>query len=70
MTVDIRLPGSDAPPASRASALLSDARADATRLWLARALAGSLLFGGWTVLGALGHEAARAGAPPGLPLAA
>jgi hypothetical protein len=70
MTADTRLPGSDAPPASRASALLSDARADATRLWLARALAWSLLFGGWTVLGALGHEAARAGAPPGLPLAA
>jgi hypothetical protein len=40
------------------------------RLWLARALAWALLFGGWTVLGALGHEAARGGAVPGLPLAA
>ena len=39
------------------------------RLWLARAVAWSLLFGGWTVLGAVGHEAARAGALPGLPLA-
>jgi hypothetical protein len=41
----------------------------AMRLWLARAVAWSLLFGGWTVLGAVGHEAARAGALPGLPLA-
>jgi hypothetical protein len=39
------------------------------RLWLARAIAWALLFSGWTVLGALGHAAARAGAWPGLPLA-
>lgn len=46
-----------------------DPRDAARRLWLARAIAWALLFAGWTVLGALGHAAARAGAWPGLPLA-
>jgi hypothetical protein len=70
MTGDTRLPGHDVPPAAPDSPRLLTAPADTARLWLARAVAWSLLFGGWTVLGALGHEAARAGAPPGLPLAA
>ncbi|MCA3178263.1 MAG: hypothetical protein O9345_11565 [Burkholderiaceae bacterium] len=47
-----------------------EGRGSATRLWLARAIAWSLLLGGWLTLGALGHEAALAGAWPGMPLAA
>jgi hypothetical protein len=53
----------------RASSARTRTPRDTARLWRARAVAWSLLFGGWTVLGTLGHEAARAGAPPGLPLA-
>ena len=36
------------------------------RLWAARALAWALLFGGWFVLGALGHARTPAGAGVGM----
>lgn len=54
---------STVPPAFR-----DEGRDTATCLWLARAIAWSLLFGGWLALGALGHQAALAGAWPGMPL--
>ena len=38
----------------------------AARLWAARALAWALLYGGWFVLGALGHARTPAGAGDGM----
>ncbi|MFN9772258.1 MAG: hypothetical protein ACK54X_06475 [Burkholderiales bacterium] len=63
--------GAAAPDASRvAVAHALRPRGAAARLWLARAIAWSLLLGGWLALGALGHGAALAGGWPGLALAA